>query len=113
MPRIVMTFPDGSRNIGYFVDDGDDSYIEIGAEKYSIKTLKDSGAVVVVNNDETLRRFTELGMPARPTPRQYKFTVSVSANTYDRLREACKKEEKNASRIIENLLIDWLNANGY
>lgn len=113
MPRIVLTYPDGSRNIGYFYDNDGEPYVEIASENYSIDALKTQGAVAVVNNDEMLKRFGELGMPARPTPRQYKFTISVSANTHDRLRTACEKEGKNASRIIEKLVIDWLDGSGY
>ena len=111
MARVVLSYPDGLRNLGWF-NDGEQPCFVVGAEEYSIESLKNSGAVVVVNNEEILKRLHELGMPARPTPRQYKFTVSVSANTHERLRAACEKTGRTASRIIEELVIKWLDENG-
>lgn len=113
MPRIVLIYPDGSRNYGWYNENDEELNIEIGNEVYSLESLKNAGAIVAVNNEDMLRRFTELGMPARPTPKQYRFTVSTSENTRERLKAAAASEGKNVSKIIETLILEWLDKKGF
>lgn len=109
MSRIMLTYPDGQNTYGMFEEDAEDPHFIIGKQRYTVKDVINSSATAVVNNPELLRKFHELGLSARPTSKQYTITISVSADTRDRLKAASKATGRSVSNILEELAIDWLD----
>lgn len=112
MPRVMIQYADKTNTYCWF-EDGDEPKVIIGRENYTLKEIADTGAVMVVNNSALLKRFNELGIKARPTPKQHVISVSVSENTKERMMAASKKVGKNTSRIFEELAVNWLDENGF
>lgn len=109
MARVMLTYPDGQTSYGMFEVDTKGAHFIIGKQRYTVEDVINTGATAVVNNPELLRQFHELGLAARPTSKQYTITISVSADTRDRLKAASKATGRSVSNILEELAIDWLD----
>lgn len=109
MARVMLTYPDGQISYGTFEVDAEGPHFIIGKQRYTVKDIINAGATSVVNNPELLRQFHDLGLPARPTSKQYTITISVSADTRDRLKVASKATGRSVSNILEELAINWLD----
>lgn len=70
-----------------------------------------SNVTAIANSPETLRMLHAIGMQARPIPRQHIITLSVSADTRDRLKEAAKKTGRSVSNLIEEIAREWMQKN--
>ena len=112
MARVMLTYPDGQNSYGIFEIDAEGPRFIIGKQRYTVEDIINTGATAVVNNPELLRQFHELNLPARPTSKQYTVTISVSADTRDRLKEASKKAGRSVSSILEELAVEWLDKQG-
>lgn len=109
MPRVMLTYPDGQKTYGIFEVENEEPYFIIGKQRYTVEDVINTGATAVVNNQDMLRQFHKLGLPARPTSKQYIITISVSADTHDRLKDAAKQTGRSVSNILETLAIEWLD----
>ena len=96
---------------GQFNTDEQGPHFILGKVRYTIDDIAKSGAIAAVNSPEMLRTFQELGMPARPTARQSTITISVAADTRERLKSASKAIGRSVSNILEEIAIDWLEKN--
>lgn len=112
MARVMLTYPDGQTSYGMFEVSKDGPYFIIGKQRYTVEDVINTGAMAVVNNPELLRQLYALGLPARPTSKQYTITISVSADTRDRLKAASKTTGRSVSNILEELAINWLDEQG-
>ena len=108
MPRIMLVYPDGQTTYGQFDTDEQGPHFILGKVRYTIDDIAKSGAIAAVNSPEMLCTFQELGMPARPTARQSTITISVAADTRERLKGASKATGRSVSNILEEIAIDWL-----
>lgn len=111
MPRIMLVYPDGQTTYGQFDTDEQGPHFMLGKVRYTINDIAKSGAIAAVNNPEMLRTFQALGMPARPTAKQSTITISVAADTRERLKDASKAMGRSVSNILEELAIQWLEKN--
>ena len=109
MARVMLAYPDGQASYSMFEVDAEGPHFIIGKQRYTIEDVINTGATAVVNNPELLRQLHELGLPARPTSKQYTITISVSADTRDRLKAASKATGRSVSNILEELAINWLD----
>lgn len=109
MARIMLTYPDGQTTYGAFDVDANGPHFIIGKQRYTVEDVINTGATAVVNNPELLRRFHDLKLPARPTSKQHTITISVSADTRDRLKAASKRIGRSVSNILEEIAVDWLD----
>lgn len=109
MAKVTLAYPDGQTSCGWFEVDGEGPHFIIGKQRYTIEDVINSGATAVVNNPEVLRQLHALKMPARPTPKQHTITISVSADTRDRLKDASKATGRSVSNILEEIALDWLD----
>lgn len=109
MARVMLVYADGQTTYGVFEVDAEGPHFIIGKQRYSVEDIEKTGATAVVNNPELLRKFQELGFPARPTSKQYTVTISVSADTRDRLKAASKVTGRSVSNILEELAVNWLD----
>ena len=111
MPRIMLVYPDGQTTYGQFDTDEQGPHFMLGKVRYTIDDIAKSGAIAAVNNPEMLRTFQALGMPTRPTAKQSTITISVAADTRERLKDASKAMGRSVSNILEELAIQWLEKN--
>ena len=51
------------------------------------------------------------GKPARPTAKQSAITISVAADTRERMKDASKATGRSVSNLLEELAIQWLEKN--
>lgn len=112
MSRIMVQYPDKTSTYFVFGEDAEGAYLMLGGQRYTVKDIADTGAIAIVNNPEALRKLTSHGMPCRPTPKQNTLSISVSADTQERLRAAAKESGQTISSIVEKLIVGWLAENG-
>lgn len=112
MARIMMVYPDGQTTYAILEDTGNPIFT-IGKQQYTPEDIAATGATAVVNNPELLRQLHSYGLQVRPTPKQHTVTISVSADTRDRLKRASKVEARSVSSILEDLAVEWLTKSGY
>lgn len=111
--RIMLVYPDGKATYANYYDDGEEPVFELGKQTYSVEDIKATGAIIATNTTTLLHRFTELGITARPTSKQFTITVSVREDTKLRMHMASKAKGRSVSNIIEELATKWLDENGY
>ena len=112
MQRIMFVYPDGKTTYGMFEDGDEGPCFVFMNQRYEIKDIADTGAIVAVNNPKLLKRLHELGMPARPTAKQHTISISVQEDTQYRLKQAAKAKGRSVSSILEEIALKWLKENG-
>ena len=111
MQRIMFVYPDGKTTYGMFEDGEDGAFFVFLNKRFDIKEVAKTGAIVAVNDPALLKRFNELGMPCRPTAKQYTISISVQEETKARLKKASAKLQRSVSNILEELALKWLDEN--
>lgn len=113
LKRVMVRYPDKTATYFYFGEDGLGPYMLLGGQRYTVQDIIDTGATAIVNNAELLRKLSSYGMPCRPTPKQNNLSISVGADTQERLRFAAKSSGQTISSIIESLVVKWLDENNF
>ncbi len=110
--NVKVCFEDGEKTWGEFDISGKEPIITVGGAPYDMKSFAATGATVVVNDQETLKRLQAAGIKARPTAKQTKISISCSDSLRERLTEAGAKKGRTVTSILVEAAEDWLKAKG-
>ncbi len=114
MSRYVdIMFEDGVKTKGIVDASGESPTITVGGMPYDLESFAATGAVVAVNDQETMKLLQSAGIKARPTPKQITMTISVTKSFKDRLNAAAKARHTSATGILCEAGEAWLKENNF
>ena len=112
MKRVKIIYKDGENSYGDLNMDRESPCISISGVEYDLGTFGATGATIAINDPETIKFLLDHGVNARPTPSQFKFTISVSESLRIRLYNAAKEDKTTVTAILTRLAEDWLAETG-
>lgn len=112
MARVKIIYKDGENSYGDLRLDGENPCIVISGVEYDLETFAATEATIAVNDPVALKVLHAHGVHARPTPHQYKVTISMSDNLRNRLVNAAKEDKTTVTGILTKLAEQWLTETG-
>lgn len=112
MARVKIIYKDGENSYGDLCLDREDPCIVISGVEYDLETFAATEATVAVNDPVAIKTLHAHGVSARPTPHQYKVTISLSADLRNRLVSAAKQDKTTVTGILTKLAEQWLAETG-
>ena len=112
MARVKIIYKDGENSYGDLQLNREVPCIVISGEEYDLETFAETEATIAVNDPEALKALHAHGVKARPTPFQYKVTISMSERLRDRLVNAAKEDHTTVTGIVTKLVEQWLESTG-
>lgn len=100
MRRVRILYKDGTAAYGLVDTTGAQPKIIISGNPYDLSKFAKTGAVIAVNDQETLELMLEHGVNARPTDKQIKITINVTQDFDDRVHEAAKEDGQFVTTLV-------------
>lgn len=112
MARVKILYKDGGNSYGELYVDREVPCIAISGVEYDLETFAATEATVAVNDPEAIKVLHAHGVNARPTPNQYRVTISMSESLRNRLVSAAKEDQTTVTGILTKLAEKWLEDTG-
>lgn len=113
MRRVKVTFKDGEKTYAEVDTSREKPIIILAGNEYQLEDFAATGAMVAVNDNETLRILQEAGIYARPTGKQVTITISVTQDFKDRIAKAAAEYGIKTTNVLVEAGNAWLTEHGY
>lgn len=111
--RVKVFFEDGEKTYALIDKSGSEPQIILAGMPYDLEDFAATGAVVAVNDSQTLKLLQGAGIKARPTAKQVTITISVTQEFRDRMTKATQKTGRKTTSILVESGEQWLKEHGF